>query len=237
MVVSVRGTNGALYWKQTTDKAANWLPSATGWNKVPTGSILPGTSPATYSFGANSIGWLVTGTNHQLYAMRYNGANYVGWTNLGGYWTASPAVVTRGTNVDVYVLGNNGYIYQKNYVNGAWQTTFAQRTTAFNVKAGTPPTASAYGTTREDLFWQGTDGNLWQTTWNQGGTWTAATTVPTFGAILQSSPSASAGPFNGAIDIEVGFASAGDLWFTEYFTYVAGTPPAWNQASNFAGPP
>ena len=245
MVVSVRGTNGALYWKQTTDKAANWLPSATGWNKVPTGSILPGTSPAVYAFSATSIGWLVCGMDHQLYAMRFDGT-YHGWTKLGGYVTATPAVVTRGTSIDVYVRGNNGangHIYQKSNNNGAWQTTYAERTTATNVKAGTSPTASAYGTTREDLFWQGTDGLLYQTTWTQGNQWTAAAAVPTLGTTVTSSPSAAAGTQSSVIDIELGFVGGfapvnGDLMFASYFTYDAGTPPTWMQTQTYGtGPP
>ena len=235
MVVSVRGTDGVLYWKQTTDKAATWLP-ATSWSSAG-GQILAGTSPAVYAFSAKSIGWLVTGTDHQLWWRTWNGQSYSAWKSLQGIVKGSPAVVTRGSNVDVYVGGSDARIWQKSFSSGVWWKNWGSPGSDVSVADGSSPTASVYLTAREDLFWLGTDSALHQKTWNGGSTWTAATTVPTFGGTLQSSPAAAAGPFNGAIDIEVGFASAGDLWFTEYFTFTAGTPPAWQQASFYAGPP
>jgi hypothetical protein len=238
MVVSVRGTDGALYWKQTTNKAATWLPSATGWNAVG-GQLLPGTSPAVYAFSATSIGWLVTGTDHQLWWATWNGVSHSSWKCLNGYVKGSPAVVTRGSTVDVYVGGSDAAIWQKSFVSGVWQTNFGKRGSDVSVADGSSPTASVYGTTREDLFWNGTDGALHQKTWNGGSTWTAATTVPTTGTTVQSSPSAAAGRFNSAIDIEVGFAGAnGDVWLTEYFTFTAGTAPTWQQTQDSGnGPP
>jgi hypothetical protein len=242
MVVSVRGTDGALWWKQTTDKATTWSPSATGWKGLG-GQLLPGTSPAVYAFSATSIGWLVVGTDHQLWWMTWNGQSHSSWKSLQGYVVGSPAVVTRGSTIDVYVGGSDAAIWQKSFVSGVWQKNWASRGSDVSIAGGSSPTASVYGTTREDLFWLGTDGALHQKTWNGGSTWTAATTVPTSGATIQSSPSAAAGTTNSAIDIELGFAGGidgpnGDLIFASYFTYVAGTPPTWQQTGFVdTGPP
>lgn len=85
----VVGTSNSGLWY----KHANGGKWDTSWTSVG-GQALAGTSPAAYNWGTSRLGWLVTGTDSNLYN------NYVG--NSQGYeqvkatLTSSPSVATLG---------------------------------------------------------------------------------------------------------------------------------------------
>ncbi len=107
--VGVRGTNGALYWKQTMDGGGAW----TSWLSFG-GQLLEGTGPAVYSQG-NTVGFFVTGTNHQLYRLYSSPV----WKSFGGYLTSSPSATSPRFNI-IYVAarGGNGALYLRYTTDG-----------------------------------------------------------------------------------------------------------------------
>lgn len=113
MAVSVRGTDGALYWKGSSNGKAWPLL----WSKFPTGKLLTGTGPAVFIWGSK-IGWVVTGTDHHLYFGWYNKASktYSGWQSLGdkvapGTGPAACSGFAAGRE-DVFVTDTKGSVIQ-----------------------------------------------------------------------------------------------------------------------------
>jgi hypothetical protein len=113
----VAGTNGIIYYNHYT---STW----SGWVKVG-GTVLSGTSPAAYNFGAAQIGWFVTGTDSQLWNNWVGSGGSAGYAALGGVLTSSPSATVRtvmtGNIIDVFARGSTGQfaaLYQITYNSG-----------------------------------------------------------------------------------------------------------------------
>ncbi len=123
IVVSVRGTDGALWSKSSSDGGNSW----SGWYGLG-GQLLAGTGPAVYCWIDWSVnpavvhyGWFATGTNHVLY---WRDLSH-GWQSFGGYLTSSPAATTQSDSVfpphyymDVFGRGSDGALWYKASYNG-----------------------------------------------------------------------------------------------------------------------
>jgi hypothetical protein len=112
----VAGTGGSLWYKHYT--------TTTGWDNSwasLSGQVLAGTSPAAYNFGPSQIGWLVTGTDSNLY--RNWVGNSAGYEGINGVLTSSPsatAITPGGTGhgISVFARGSTGpfaALYQIDY--------------------------------------------------------------------------------------------------------------------------
>jgi hypothetical protein len=105
--VFVRGTNGALYEKTTTDGGTTW----SNWASLG-GQIPAGTAPAVSSWSSGRLDLFVQGMNGALYHKSYSGSTWSGWENLGGKLTSSPAATSPGTGqIDVFVRGTDGALW------------------------------------------------------------------------------------------------------------------------------
>ncbi len=114
-------------------------------------------------------------------------SGWSGWTSLGGYITADPAAVSRGTGtIDVFVRGGNGAPYQISTTNGGSSWTGWQKLSGL-LADGTAPAVTARDATTLDLFVTGTNRALYHTTWQTSG---SASTWEKLDGYLTSSPAA-----------------------------------------------
>jgi C1A family cysteine protease len=214
--VFVRGTDGAIWEKTTTNGGASW----SGWNSLG-GQIPAGTGPAVCSWGSGRLDLFVQGTDGALWRQWYTGTSWSGWQPLGGQLTSSAAAATApgSSRIDVFVRGTDGAIWQRTTTNrgsswSGWTSRGGQ------IPANTIPAASSWGSGRLDLFANGTDGQLWwQYTSNGGSSWTGWQPL---GGKLTSSPAAAA-PASGIMDVFVRGSDNG-LWER---TYTSGSWSGW----------
>ncbi len=194
--VYVRGTTGQVYVKELYQGV--WFSS---WYSRG-GQLAPGTRPAASSTN-NRVDVFAQGTNGALYQRTWNStAGWTSWQNRGGVLTSSPAAAYRPTGfIEVYVRGTNGAVYGWEYYIpsniAGWYLIGGQ------VAPGTGPGTSVYGlssTSRSDVFAQGTNGALYQKTWNATIGWSGWTNL---GGTLTASPTAATFTYSGSIDIEV----------------------------------
>jgi hypothetical protein len=191
--VFVRGSNGALYEKTTTDGGATWAWISLG------GQIPAGSSPTACSWGAGRLDVFVQGTDGALYHKWYSGTSWSGWENLGGGLTSSPAAAAAsGSNrIDVFVRGTTGALWQRTTTDGG-TTWSAWYSLGGVLPAGTAPAACSWGAGRLDVFVQGTDGALYHK-WYSGTSWSGWENL---GGKLTSSPAATS-PGSNLIDVFV----------------------------------
>jgi len=177
--VFVRGTDGALY-KTTTTNAGAATPTWT-WSKIG-GQLLSGTGPAAYAWGDARIGVFVIGTNKALYHIWNDGA-WSSWQSLGGILTSSPAATSpSGVEINVYGRGNDGALWQREYMNNAWSNWASL---GGKISPGTGPAACYWGQGTLDVFVQGTNGALWYKFREPTISWSSWISL---GGILTSSP-------------------------------------------------
>jgi hypothetical protein len=112
--VFVRGSNGALYEKTTTDGGITWAWTSLG------GQLASGTGPAACSWSASREDVFVQGTNGALYQKTWTLSGWSSsWTGLGGVLTSSPAATSPASGtIDVFVRGTNGALYERIYTGG-----------------------------------------------------------------------------------------------------------------------
>ncbi len=196
--VFVRGTNGALYERTTTNGGATWSSWASLGGQIPAG-----TSPAVSSWSSGRLDLFVQGMDGALYHKSYSGSAWSAWENLGGKLTSSPAATSPGNGViDVFVRGTNGALYQRSWT-GSWSNWASL---GGQIPAGTSPAASSWGSGHLDLFVQGMDGALYHMS-ATGSAWSAWENL---GGKLTSSPAATS-PGTGQIDVFV-CGTDGALW-------------------------
>jgi hypothetical protein len=203
--VFVRGGDGALWSRNTTDDGTHWTP----WTNLG-GQLLAGTGPAAYSWGILRTGVFVTGTNHALWHMWSDNEGLHGWVNLGGYLTSSPGAtgvgnMTTGAQIGVFGQGKDGALWWKQFqgnprVWSSWTSLGGQ------IAANTGPAACSYGIDREDVFVEGTNGALYHK-WKDTGAWSGWENV---GGKSTASPAAASSGDN-TIDVFVRGGS-GRLW-------------------------
>jgi hypothetical protein len=228
IAVWVRGTNGALYEKYTTDGGTSW----SSWSNEG-GQLAAGTGPGACAWpGYESV--FVEGTNGALYWKSFNvTSGWSGWASLGGVLTSSPAAAYRDGWIDVFVRGTNGAVYLDECwtPSNSWSGWYNE---GGSVAAGTGPAVCTYGsiydgTSRLDIFVQGTNGALYQLTWIMGSGWSGWASL---GGQLSASPSAATFTFYGQI-IEVFVRGTNGLIYQK--ECVEGTWHPWS--GGMQGPP
>ncbi len=202
--VFVRGSDGALWQRTTTNGGASW----SAWASIG-GQLASGTGPAVCSQGS-SLDVFVQGTDHILYYTQWDGTTWSGWHSLGAGLTSSPGVTSQANgNIDVFVRGTDGALWYREYAGTSWSGWMGL---GGQVASGTGPAACSWSAGRLDVFVQGTDGVLYQKTWSSS-SWSIWQSL---GGKLTSSPAATS-PASGVIDVFVrGTDNA--VWEKSYLT-------------------
>jgi thiol-disulfide isomerase/thioredoxin len=203
--VAVRGTDSALWSKSTTNGGSSW----SGWSKIG-GQLLAGTGPAAYAWGDTRIGWMVTGTDNQLWHMWTDSSGTHSWQSLGGVLTSSPSATSSASGaIDVFVRGTDNALWQRGYSNNAWGSWASP---GGQLASGTGPAACSWGAGRLDVFVQGTDTVLWHKSYN--GAWSGWEPL---GGSLTSSPAAASASGSSRIDVFVR-GTDNTVWEKSYLT-------------------
>jgi hypothetical protein len=228
VAVFVRGTDGAVWSRTTTDDGRSW----SSWSSL--GGMVPsGTGPAACAQNANSIDVFVQGTDHALWHKSLQGSTWSAWESLGGILTSSPAAVSRGAGViEAHVRGSDGTDWYRSYYDGAWHGWVR---IGGAIASGTGPGVSVWHyyvdvsqtANREDVFVKGTDGAVWQKTWIAASGWSGWASV---GGTPTSSPTAAMAGY--AIELVARF-SDGYINIQEYYS---GAWHGWAGGS-MTGPP
>jgi hypothetical protein len=214
MWVFVRGGDGAVWAKNTTNGGTSW----SNWISL-SGQLATNTGPAVCSWDAGRLDVFVQGTNGALY-WKYstnNGASWSYWNSLGGKLTSAPAATAMGSpnQIGVFVAGGSSALYYKHYDDSS--SSWASWTSlGGQVLAGTSPTAYNWGTTQIGWFVTGANNQLYLNyqTFTPGGTTSGWQNL---GGYLTSSPGATA-KAPGLIDV-FGRGGSGDfavLWQKSY---------------------
>ena len=182
--VFVRGTDGVLWQKTTTDGGTTW----SNWNNLG-GVLAPGTGPGVSGWSGHED-LFVVGTDSALWHNTWTASGWSGWASLGGSsLRSSPAAVSRVSGViDVHVRGNDGTDNELSYSNGAWA---AWKNLGGQIAAGTGPALGVWSFSPTGgtvyVLYTGTDGAMYQKTWTQTSGWSRSWT--NLGGTLISSPS------------------------------------------------
>jgi hypothetical protein len=179
-------------------------------------------APAVSTDGSGWTQFFVVGSDHALW---YRAYNQLTWKSLGGYVTADPASVSQTAGVtDVFVRGIDGALWSKYTTDGgttwtAWSKLNAQ------LKAGTGPTAYAWGNQRLGVFVTGMSSTVSQIYVDKWGVHSE-----NIGGTASSSPAATSYE-PGRIDVFVrGPYNA--LWQR---TYTEGTGNNWGAWTSLGG--
>ena len=118
----VRGTDGAIWQRTTTNGGSSW----SGWTSRG-GQIPVNTVPAACSWSSGRVDLFANGTDGQLW-WKYTtngGSSWTGWQGLseplGKSLTSSPAAAAPASGImDVFVRGGDNGLWQKSYNKSAW---------------------------------------------------------------------------------------------------------------------
>ena len=104
----------------------------------------------------------------------YSGSSSSGtWESPGGPIADSPAIASQGTNeLDAFVRGTDGQLYQKTWTGSSWTTWSALGGPTNNTFQGAPA-AISWGSGYLDVFVRGTDNALWHR-WYRNGSWSSS---------------------------------------------------------------
>jgi hypothetical protein len=177
--VAVRGGDGAVYYKHTSDGGTTW----SSW--VPLGGSIAG-APAVTSWSGFGIEIFARGADNACWQKSYDQIDLMwgSWHSLGGKLSSSPAAFSRGTNLmDVYAAGTNGQVYENFYNTAGWHTWGS---IGGQVAPGTGPGVSGW-TGHDIVFVRGTNSALYQRVWSDSTGWTGWTSL---GGNIISSPAA-----------------------------------------------
>jgi hypothetical protein len=206
--VFVRGGDGALWSRYTTDGGTFWST----WYKIG-GQLAEGTGPAAYAWPGR-IGWVVIGTNHALWHAWNDLQGAHNWHTLGGYLTSSPAVTSLAPDrLNVFGRGQNGALWTMSYDRawGAWTSLGGQ------IAPGTAPAVCSMGRGGSEVFVIGKNGALWHVfmpdQWGARWSWDDHS----LGGYLTSSPAA-ASRSAGEIDV-CARGGNGHIWTFGYYNY------------------
>jgi hypothetical protein len=125
-------------------------------------------NPATASRGANDRFIFIRAGDGSIYERHWTGANWTGWSSLGGNATSGPAAVAYGGALHVFVRGLDGATLQNTLVNGNW--------TGWTSLGGYSTSAPAVTVRRGsvnylDLVVRGGDSQMWHQSYVPGVGW------------------------------------------------------------------
>jgi hypothetical protein len=142
-----------------------------------------------------------TGDVGELWYRRFSGGTWGPWTSLGGGLNAPPVAVPAGTDLYVFVRGNDNSLYYRRLSGGSWSDWGALGGGIVGV-----PSAVATGANDVYVFVRGVGQDVWYRRWN-GTTWEDWVSL---GGVL------TAGPIAGAAGTDIFvFGRGGDnsLWY------------------------
>ena len=196
LIVSARGTDGALWWNFLQVGRTTW----SGWGSV-SGQLLAGTGPTGYDVQGTQQGFFVIGTDHALWQFTVSN----GWKSLGGYLTSSPSAVSynKDYGIEVAARGGDGAVWYKYTTDrsGGWTRWYSLGGKLF---AGTGPAVVFMNDGKFYHFVTGTNNALYYSVRGGQSGW-----QPLSG-YLTSSPAAASHSAN-AIDVFVR-GGDGNLW-------------------------
>ncbi len=202
-------------------------------------------APAVYAPTATNLTIFIRGANNALYVKNGSENTSTGtWTwspstLLGGVLTSSPTATSpnnSGSPIDVFFRGSDGDLWQMtctyNAISASWSVTSSARIGG-QIASNTGPSVCSWGSSRLDVFVQGTDGILWHI-WstNAGTSWSSWQSL---GGKLTSAPAATAtgnqiGVFVRGTDGAVWYrhlsGTAWSSWTSVGGQVLAGTSPA-----------
>ncbi|MGB9371314.1 MAG: hypothetical protein WCB79_05220 [Halobacteriota archaeon] len=159
------------------------------------GTTMAGTGPAVTGTKAGNLDIFAVDPSGTLWNTAIAPSGIGTWKSLGGVWTSSPAATSRNNGgMTVFVRGNDSAVWYRDYVRGFWGTWTWGKWTSIGgqIPAGTGPAACSWGTSRLDVFVQGTDAALWHKSYN-GTSWSGWESL---GGNLTSSPAATSNTTN-----------------------------------------
>ena len=206
-----KGTDGALWEAYWSSCCGGWI----GPSKVPnTGQLGSQPSVAVWpnSPGEQDIFW--TGTDGNLWADTWNN----GWhgpieiknTKTGQQMGPLGSVPTAHTNPardeeDVFWRGTDGALWEA-YWSGCCGGWVGPNKVPNTGQLGSQPSLAVWPSSpgEQDIFWTGTDGNLWAETWNNG--WHGPTDIKNAKTGQQmgplgSAPTAATNPARDEVDV------------------------------------
>jgi Beta-lactamase enzyme family len=174
----VRGGDDHLWQLFSTCGGCQW----SRWSQPVGAQGILASSPTATSRGPGQIDIFALGGDGGVwqrfwYISSWNNA----WFPLGGNSSERPAAAAWGANrVDVFVTGGDGRLWQKFWSGSAW-SGWAQPAGTQQGNLASAPSAAPWGAgpfnlpDRLSVFTRGTDGHLFQTTWDSSGngSWTS----------------------------------------------------------------
>ena len=211
-----------------------YIPGSTWAGPTSIAGTAPmGSEPSTVTTVAGTVDTFWQGTDGDLWHDYTNGGAWNSPVNLGyGALGSAPRAIGQA-NGDIYVFWRGSaddHLWLAHYTAGlGWS---GPSNLGGDIAAGTlpAPVSSIAGTT--DVFFKGTDGNLWHVfTSNYGKTWTTAASLG-YGT-LGSSPTAT-GHADGSIDVTWRGSADDHLWLAHYTAGVSWSSQAQNLGGDIA---
>jgi hypothetical protein len=163
--VYVRGTDGALWDRDQT--STGWST----WSRIG-GALRSTTAPsAAVTFDGNS--WvLVVGTNRQLYIHE---VGKTGFTAVGGTTGSTPALVATFTALVAFARGTDNALWYHEFLSTTpgWHSLGGDLRSGVGAFDYSPTPEPGFDTQGE--YGLGTDGQIWQHTDLDSGSWSAVT--------------------------------------------------------------
>ena len=203
---------------QGTDGAVDhdWYQPTSGWSGPASVGGTPTSEPSTVNTVAGTVDSFWKGTDGNLWHAFTTGGAWNAPVNLGyGPLGSAPVAIGQANGtINVFWRGtNDDHLWMAQYTAGVgWSSTPVSLGGDIAANTVPAPVSSVAGTT--DVFFKGTDGNLWHTyTDNYGKTWSTATSLG-YGT-LGSSPAAT-GHADGSIDVFWRGTNDDHLWLAHY---------------------
>jgi hypothetical protein len=163
--VYVRGTDGALWDRDQT--STGW----SAWSRIG-GALRPATAPsAAVTFDGNS--WvLVVGTNRQLYIHE---VGKTGFTAVGGTTGSTPALIATFSALVAFARGTDNALWYHEFLSTTpgWHSLGGDLRSGVGAFDYSPTPEAGFDTQGE--YGLGTDGQVWQHTDLDSGSWSAVT--------------------------------------------------------------
>ena len=152
--VFARGTDNALWWRNTSNGGTSW----SSWTSLG-GQLATTTGPAASSQRAGQLDVFAIGSDKALWHRSYTSGKWSTWESLGGQLTASPGAVSWADGrIDVFARGSDNALWHRSYNSSTWSTW---ESLGGQVAATTGPAASSQREGQLDVFVIGSNQALW----------------------------------------------------------------------------